>query len=304
MHFKIAEHIVEIKSVRTSIDLISLLPSFAPFIIEEPAASESTVLSLTWDNTLPTIDSYREIGDFDTGNGHTKVEKDDQTGAYQFTIRDISEHEICILQSNKDFSVCSCKLMDDPRMHSYGLNSALMMSYAFATASRQTLLIHASCVKQGDYAYCFIAKSGTGKSTQVSNWLKHIPGCELLNDDNPIVRFIDGKAYCYGSPWSGKTPCYRNRKAYLGAITRIERAEANSVEKLRPVEAFASFLPSCSTMKWESKLYNDVMDAISKIIETTGIYTLHCLPDRESAEICNAAIAIKEKISGTQEVNS
>lgn len=294
MLFNIAEHIVEIRSVKTSIDLISLLPSFAPFIIEEKDANSSIVLSLTWDNDLPTIDTYRQVGDFDTGNGHTKVEKDDQTGYYQFTIRDISEHEICILQANNDFSICSCKLLDDPRMHSYGLNSALMMSYAFATASHQTLLIHASCVKQGDYAYCFIAKSGTGKSTQVSNWLKHIPGCELLNDDNPIVRFIDGKAYCYGSPWSGKTPCYRNRKANLGAITRIERAKENSVKRLHPVEAFASFLPSCSTMKWESKLYNDVMDTISRIIETTGIYTLCCLPDRESAEVCNAEIAIKE----------
>lgn len=293
MYFKIAEHIVEIKSTNTSVDLISLLPSFAPFIINRPDDGEQTVLSLTWDNTLPTISSYRQIGDFDTGNGHTKVEKEDQTGAYQFTIRDISEHEICILQANNDFSICSCKLLDDSRMHSYGLNSALMMSYAFATASRQTLLIHASCVKQGDYAYCFIAKSGTGKSTQVSNWLKYIPNCELLNDDNPILRVIDDKACCYGSPWSGKTPCYRNRKAKLGAISRIERAEANSVDRLRPVEAFASFLPSCSTMKWESKLYNDVMDTISKIIETTGMFTLHCLPNRESAEVCNAAIAIK-----------
>ncbi len=291
MFVRIAEHTVEITSVNTTINILSLVPSISNFIIAD--TKTEPVLSVTIDNSLPTKDTYRQIGDFDTGNGHTKVEKDDTTGAYQFTIRNIDEAEVCILQSNSDFSKCSCKLMGDPFLFSYGLNSALMLTFAFCTAKYQTLLIHASCVKQGDYAYCFIAKSGTGKSTQVSNWLKHIPNCELLNDDNPIIRVIDGKVYCYGSPWSGKTPCYRNRKAYLGAITRIERAPENKVVRQHPVEAFASFLPSCSTMKWESRLYNDVMDTISKIIETTGMYTLHCLPNKEAAEVCNAAIAVK-----------
>lgn len=294
MQFLIAEHLVEIKSTNPSVDLFSLLPSFRPFVLENEISDVKPVLSLTWDDGQQTIDTYRQIGDFDTGNGHTKVEKDDQTGSYQFTIRNIDEKDVCILQANADFSVCSCRLMGSTYLFSYGLNSALMMAFAFATASMKTLLIHASCVKQGDYAYCFIAKSGTGKSTQVSNWLKHLPNCELLNDDNPIIRIIDDKSYCYGSPWSGKTPCYRNRKAYLGAVTRIERAQENSVKRLHPVEAFASFLPSCSTMKWESRLYNSVMDTISKVIETTGMYTLYCLPNKEAAEVCNAGIAVKQ----------
>ncbi len=58
-----------------------------------------------------------------------------------------------------------------------------------------------------------------------------------MNDDNPIIRFIDGEPYIYGSPWSGKTPCYRNVKAKLGAITRIDRDSSNWVERLSPIEA-------------------------------------------------------------------
>lgn len=291
MYFSIAEHIVEVSAANKAVDILSIVPSLRPFII--PDTSEKPVLSVKLVDELRSDIEFREIGNFDTGNGHTKVEKNDATGEYQFTIRNIDETDVCLLQTNGDYSECFCKMVGNEFLLSYGVNSVLMITYAFATARYQTLLIHASCVKQGDYAYCFIAKSGTGKSTQVSNWLKHIPGCELLNDDNPIVRVIDGKAYVYGSPWSGKTPCYRNRKAYLGAVTRIERDTENKVVRQKPIEAFASFLPSCSTMKWESKLYNDVMDTISKIIETTGLYTLHCLPDKESAEVCNAAIAVK-----------
>lgn len=289
MYFSIAEHIVEISAVGKAVDILSIVPSLRPFII--PDTNEKPVLSVTLVEEFTQQLEYREIGDFDTGNGHTKVEKNDSTGDYQFTIRNIDEKDVCLLRTSADYSVCECKLLADDFLLSYGLNSVLMLTYAFSTAKYHTLLIHASCVKKGDYAYCFIAKSGTGKSTQVSNWLKHIYDCELLNDDNPIVRIKDGKAYVYGSPWSGKTPCYRNRKAYLGAITRIERAKENSVERLQPVEAFASFLPSCSTMKWESRLYNDVITTITRIIETSDLYTLRCLPDRESAVVCSSAIA-------------
>lgn len=46
-------------------------------------------------------------------------------------------------------------------------------------------------------------------------------------------------------------------------------------------------------MKWDKGIYNAVCDTVTKIIETTGIYNLHCLPDRESAIVCHEAIARK-----------
>ena len=44
-------------------------------------------------------------------------------------------------------------------------------------------------------------------------------------------------------------------------------------------------------MKWDEDIYNRICDTVSLIVESTGIYTLHCLPDREAAELCNATIA-------------
>ena len=112
-----------------------------------------------------------------------------------------------------------------------------------------------------------------------------------MNDDNPIVRVIDGKPYIYGSPWSGKTPCYRNIKAELGSISRIDRAKENSVEQMRPIEAFASLLPSCSTMKWDKAVFNNTVEIITKIIETSKVYTIHCLPNKDAALLCQQTIA-------------
>lgn len=289
-NFRIAGLDVRIIFEDSPINNMRLLDSFEPFRVDE--LSDDLFFQLTVDDELKPIPKERRkrIRTFDTGNGDTIVDKVDD-GGYQYIIKNINGAECCLLETDKTFRHCRCALNGSFNMRDFGLNNALMLVFAFAGAYRQTLLIHASLVRCDDYGYAFTAKSGTGKSTQVSMWLRHVPNCDLMNDDNPIVRIIDGKPYIYGSPWSGKTPCYRNTKAPLGAITRIDRATSNSVEKLSPIEAFASLLPSCSSMKWDSDIYNMICNTITKIIETTGIYILHCLPDKDSAITCHKAIA-------------
>lgn len=291
--FRIAELNVRIVFKESQRNSMRFLPSFEPFRSE--IDTDDIFFQLTVDDTLRPIPKERRerIRDFDTGNGHTIVDRVVDTGGYQYIIKDINGADCCLLQANKDFSQCQCALNGNFNMRTYGLNNAVMLIFAFAGSFRNTLLIHASLVRQNGYGYAFIAKSGTGKSTQVSLWLRHIPGCDLMNDDNPIIRIIDGTPFIYGGPWSGKTPCYRNVKARLGAITRIDRADENSIEKLPPIEAFASFLPSCSSMKWDGEIFNNICDTVTKVVETTGIYTLHCLPNKEAAILCNKAIAIR-----------
>ena len=288
--FNIAELNVKITFKESRHNSMLLLPSFAPFKTAEEG--KDLFFHLTIDDDLPPVrEGKTRIDNFDTGNGHTVVDKL-QDGGYQYIIKDINDADCCLLQTNKDFDDCRCALNGNYNMRCFGLNNALMLIFAFAGSHRKTLLIHASLVRNNGWGYAFIAKSGTGKSTQVSNWLKYIPGSDLMNDDNPIIRVLDdGKPYIYGGPWSGKTPCYRNVKAPLGAITRIDRAQQNSVERLKPVEAFASVLPSCSSMKWDKEIFNNVCNTVTRIVETTGIFILHCLPDKESAIVCHKEIS-------------
>lgn len=291
--FSIADFPLKVKFKDSPSNGIHLISSFLPFLAPpmDGSAHEELLFSLSVDDSLKPIpkEQRERIRTFDTGNGDTVVDLL-ADGGYQFIIKDIHGHGCCLLQTDKSFSSCQCALNGTQNMRSFGLNNALMLVFAFNSCKRQTLMIHASLVRHKGYGYAFIAKSGTGKSTQVSMWLRHIPGCDLMNDDNPIVRLIDGEAFIYGSPWSGKTPCYRNVKAPLGAVTRIDRAPNNSVERQRPVEAFASFLPACSSMKWDKDIFNDICSNVTKVIETTPMYVLHCRPDREAAEVCAAAI--------------
>ena len=289
-NFNIAEHDISIVfEDATPIDG-SLIQSLEPFKIESEPVNPLLKLIVTKDLKPYSPEDTELIRDIDTGNGMTLVDVL-PSGGYQFHIRNLQDKLCCLLHTNKDFSLCYCKLEGNFSMRNFGINNALMLAYAFAGSFKQTLLIHASLVRHENRGYAFTAKSGTGKSTHVSLWLRYIPNCDLMNDDNPIIRIIDGKPYIYGSPWSGKTPCYRNIKAELGAISRIDRAKANSVERLKPIEAFASLLPSCSTMKWDKDVFNNACNTITKIIETMGIYITHCLPDKDAALLCRQTIA-------------
>ncbi|MDY2702608.1 MAG: hypothetical protein SOV38_00260 [Prevotella sp.] len=291
-NYVIADFPVRISFSERNRNDVCLLPSFSPFLHNDDEVMEALLFNLIVDNaTTPVEKARRErVRAFDTGNGDTIVDRI-VDGGWQFIVKDINGKECALLIANSDFTKCRCALKGNYNMRHFGLNNVIMLIFAFAGSKRDTVLIHASLVRKDGWGYAFIAKSGTGKSTQVSMWLRHIPGCDLMNDDNPIIRIIDGKPYIYGSPWSGKTPCYRNVKARLGAVTRIDRAQANSIDKLKPVEAFVSVLPSCSSMKWDTYTYNSLCDIVTRIVETTDIYILHCLPDKESAIICHDTIS-------------
>lgn len=285
MLFSIADHIIRIDDRTNAFDT-SWIKSFAPFAI--PDCGQDAVASIIIDDSITPYpkDELHVVRDVDTGNGKILVLKDNSESddaRYQFMIRDIEGDLCAMIQSNARFNICKCRLRGSYRMRYYGLNSAIMLIYAFATAPLDTILIHASVVRKGDYAYAFTAKSGTGKSTQVSNWLCNIPGCDLLNDDNPVVRVIDDKVYIYGSPWSGKTPCYRNIKAYLGGVAQIVRAEQNRLEEVSVVDAFITMLTCCSTMKWDKNIYRTNGDMIGRMLKIVKVWNLHCLPDAESA---------------------
>jgi len=267
---------------------MTLLSSFEPF--RTNYVSGGLFFKLTIDDSISQRKANDAIGTFDTGNGYTEV-CSLEDGGYQYIINNTEGKYCCLLQTNKNFSECVCALNGDTLMRAFGLNNALMLIFAFVGSLHETLLIHASAVRHNDKGFAFTGKSGTGKSTHTDLWMKYIEGTELINDDNPVLRVLGNKTYIYGSPWSGKTPCYKQKRIHLGAITQIVRAKEDKIKRMSPAESFASLLPSCASMKWDDKKYNAICDTITKIIENTPIYTLDCLPDEKSARICQRTIS-------------
>lgn len=296
----IADWLVRIEFAQeSSMDAASILPSFVPFRATGSTEGYEHLTTITVDYDLKPYqqDRRQHIRIFDTGNAHIAVDRLPD-GGYQYVIHDMAKAKCALLIASADFSAVRCNLRGTEAMRRFGLNNAVMLAYAFAGARRHTLLIHASLVRADGIAYAFIARSGTGKSTQTANWLKVIPNTDLMNDDNPVIRIVNGQVIAYGSPWSGKTPCYRQTSAPLGAVTQISRAQDNHVERLTPLQAFAYLLPACSTMKWERAIHGSVCDSISALIAAIPVYVLHCTPHPESAVVCHEVVKKGVKVKG------
>ena len=91
--------------------------------------------------------------------------------------------------------------------------------------------------------YIFSAASGTGKTTHICKWLRHLPKAFVVNGDKPFLKFKnDGTVLACGSPWAGKENLYTNTMVPLKAIVLMERAEENHIEQISFAEAFPFLL--------------------------------------------------------------
>ena len=285
--FRIAGHLVKV-TILPRKNWKKVLPSFAPFrCIQQPEGEEP----------LLTVKAVNSLEYLDLSSSKLLIESTEIVGAcfrlmetetqymvdIQFVRGGVWHRMLC----DKSFGEVKVRIRwSDPHAGDM-LNVFIMIAFAQCSVLRRTLLIHASVVENAGRGYAFLGKSGTGKSTHSSLWMQHIEGTRLLNDDNPAVRVeADGSIGIYGTPWSGKTPCYRNYGVPLAAFVRLEQALYNNFSTCTDSKALIMLLPSCSSMRWNSRLYTALCDTLELIITQVPVSLLLCLPDEEAARLC------------------
>jgi len=297
IYYRVARHLFLVKFVDDINDekLIDSCETFRLPADYMPAEGEATVFTLTVNQNWHPTKKGSEIGQYDCGGyNHGVYQLED--GSYQIVISDEEGHHCSLLQATPDFSSGTVLLNGNHSMRAFGLNNSLMMMYAFATADKNTVLMHASVVRKDGLAYLCLGVSGTGKSTHTGNWLKYIEGTDLINDDNPVVRITDdGVVKVYGSPWSGKTPCYRDVEAPVGGFLQLMQAPYNKIRRQTPIEAFASLLPSCSVMKWDARDYSGTCDTVVAIIERVPTYFMENLPNEDAVRMSFETMHLKKE---------
>ena len=281
-YYKVAGH-----TFRLSFSDELPLYNYLPFTAKETG---DCLFHLSVTDTLNSRLRYEEVGRFDDDIASIGIAKSGN-GAYRFRIAHPGSSHYCTMDVNSSFREAQAKLPDNKKCRYFCLNNCLMLLYAFATAPLDTVLMHASVIKNNNNGYLFLGKSGTGKSTHSSLWLEHIPGSELLNDDNPVVRIVDGQPYVFGSPWSGKTPCYKKDCAPLKGIVKLRQAPGNKITKQSLLQAYATVVPSCSCMRWENELMTGVHHTVEQLATKAGCYQLDCLPDKAAAELCHTTLS-------------
>ena len=171
------------------------------------------------------------------------------------------------------------------------LRFVLWTAYGLAALPLGAVPVHASTVVCDGRAVLCLGESGTGKSTHTRLWLQHIEGSRLLNDDSPILRVEADSVAAYGSPWSGKTPCYRQERFPVAALLRLRQAPHNSIERLRVLQSFAALQPSCPPEMMHFGPTQDMLvDFVGRVIERVPVYRMDCLPDADAARVSHNAI--------------
>ena len=286
--YNVAGHTFRIGYDGTTADE-SILPSLKKFQTEDTAGAD-LLFELSIVGATVGEGECHEIGQFDCGGCNHGVYRTDE-GGYLFCISDASGHLCCRMEASQDFGTCHVALYGTEYTQlNYGLNNAVMMAYAFSSADKQTLLMHASVIRCDGKGYLMTAPSGTGKSTHTRLWRQCFDQCELVNDDNPVVRIEQGKAMVYGSPWSGKTPCYRNVCHPVGAYVRLFQEPENNIHPYQPLEAYAMLLPAMSCMVWDKRMQTGVSKTVAEMVRLNPMYRLGCRPDEAAARLCRDTI--------------
>lgn len=275
--YKVAEHVFAVET-NEDYDIEKYLTSFSPFVCHNSDKQPIFVLEICPEK--PRRCANRVCGfEFD---GAACLFCSDET-ACSFDIYHYATQSMFRMSSTRHFDRARLALRDMSDVSVFVLNSCLMMLFAFAASRYDTLLVHSSVVVHDGKGYMFLGKSGTGKSTHARLWMENIPGAYLLNDDNPVVRIMDGEARVYGSPWSGKTPCYVNESCPVGAIVQLCQAPHNRIVRFSGAKAYAALLSSCSILRQDEDVNSGINRSVIQVVLGVPVFHLECLPDSAAA---------------------
>lgn len=278
--YQIAGHRIRIEGCEAWVQAVSSLDGFKPFEVEVEGVAVANFLYT--DEEAPEMTEAQ----YESGVDGIVDVFGRYKGGYIFTMKTPEGATFCFWKADGSNNF-HFKGQLIPRL----VRFALWIAYGVATLPLQTIAIHTSVIQYKDRTVLFLGESGTGKSTHTRLWRENIEGAVLLNDDSPMLRIIDGKPWMFGSPWSGKTPCYKNESYPLAACVRLSQAPHNKIRRLSIPQAYAAIHPSCPPdFAYDDTLYDYISETLSDVLGQVPVYHLECLPDADAARLSNQTI--------------
>ncbi|VTP99936.1 hypothetical protein [Sphingobacterium daejeonense] len=296
--YLVADNLIRI-SFDESIDLLNSLPSFKDFRVETNLNNEAVVnIELTLKPANINLSEAKLLSDVSIVWGD-RFKFEEIANFYVTSVENLNsrESDVWRMISDKEFKESKIHVKRAELYDSNILSWMIMVAFGQRVLSNNTALIHSSVVENGEYAVSFLGKSGTGKSTHSRLWISTNEGFNLLNDDNPAVRFEGDDVFIYGTPWSGKTACYINKKRKLMSIIRLTQAKENKMDwKNKGVESLLALLPSFTAIRWNQTIFSSMLSVLENIIQRVSVGQLYCLPNPEAAELCYKEIIKVNKL--------
>lgn len=268
-------------------ELFERLPNYAPFESKEHGAQRTDLFTIVVkEEAIPTAEGWEHVYTDKSDEDMPRIEMYRKDGAWLFHVSVSREGEVVsAMICSEDWTDVQVFVLAG--YERFAIDNAAMLVYAFATVQKRTLLFHSSVTVRDGKGHMFLGHSGTGKSTHSQQWKAAFEDAWLLNDDNPVVRILDdGTVRVYGSPWSGKTPCYKNDSVPVAALVQLAQAPENKMTKLRMTQAYPYILASVSGLKVLPEMMDQLYESIAQLLEAVPVYKLECLPNPDAARLC------------------
>ena len=172
-------------------------------------------------------------------------------------------------------------------------------------------LLHAAVVSHAGRGFAFAAKSGTGKSTHVAQWMRALgDDVTVVNGDKPILRWRCGEAaeakgacspsetpggeavapafdqlagefVAYGTPYCGKENWGQNTSVPLHAVCFIERCEPGEPDRLSRLEDDGEIVARIMNqilMPHDPALAVRQLNLLDRLVNSAPFYVLRCTP--------------------------
>ena len=150
------------------------------------------------------------------------------------------------------------------------------------------VMLHSSAVEYAGECVCFSAPPGVGKSTMTARW-ERLFGAEILNDDKPALRCVDGRWMAFGTPWSGKHDKSRSAGAPVKAICFLFRGEENTLTPLTAAEALPLFL-SQTVFRLDKAGMDRLLALADRLLREVPVYRITCRNDDSAASFARKAL--------------
>lgn len=153
---------------------------------------------------------------------------------------------------------------------------AALRKIAEVLPRQNRILMHGASISYMDKGYLFTAVSGTGKSTHIRLWRKHLgEQVQIVNGDKPFLSIEEGTVRIYGSPWAGKENWHRNRSVELNGICFLNRGTTNRIRRIKPEECL-SLVFNQIYMPEDSVSVGLTLELLDKLLASVPLYYLEC----------------------------
>ena len=172
-------------------------------------------------------------------------------------------------------------------------------------------LFHAAVISYAGRGFAFAAKSGTGKSTHIAQWIRALgDNVTVVNGDKPIVRWKSGEGpgaeagavpgrasdgqhadtscdqpsgmfIAYGTPYNGKEGWGQNASVPLRAVCFIERCQPGELDRLSRLEDDREIIARIMNQVLLPKdpvLALRQLELLDRLVGNVPFYVLRCTP--------------------------